>query len=138
MIDPKSERQPASPLRESLLASSALSPADETVSVEMSLRRRPPSLSELLATAAALSPIGATIPAAQQLTGNSRSGIYRLLAMGKLRAVKRGTRTLILWDSLGAYLTSLPAAVFGNPSKPQAQTELPLDSASDVREGSDV
>jgi hypothetical protein len=137
MTDPKFEREAANPLRESLLSTSTL-PADETISVEMSLRGRPPSLGELLATAAALSPIGATIPLTQQLTGNSRSEVYRLLVTGKLCAIKRGTRTFILWESVSAYLTSLPAAVFGNPNKPRVQSELPLDPASDGQEQSNV
>jgi excisionase family DNA binding protein len=78
-------------------------------------RELPNRLKELLHSAAALSPVGATIPAAQQLTGLSRSEVYRLLAAGELRAIKRGARTLILWESLTEYLASLPAAIFRNP-----------------------
>ena len=57
-------------------------------------------------------PITATIPNTSQISGLSRSEIYRRLAAGDLRAVKNGKRTLILVDSLRKYLASLPLAVF--------------------------
>ena len=50
-----------------------------------------------------------------RLTGFSRSELYRLLADGKLRAVKSGSRTLILMESVRQYLASLPAATFRVP-----------------------
>ncbi|MCB5945928.1 helix-turn-helix domain-containing protein, partial [Acidocella sp. KAb 2-4] len=57
----------------------------------------------------------ATIPNAVAFSGLSRSEVYRLLAAGKLRAVKSNKRTLIRMDSLRAYLDSLPAATFRAP-----------------------
>jgi excisionase family DNA binding protein len=77
---------------------------------ERELSRR---LADLLNSAAILSPVGATIPMAQQLANLSRSGIYRLLEARELDAVKRGHRTLISWESLSAYLANLPTATFG-------------------------
>jgi|1186.fasta_scaffold520048_2 hypothetical protein len=38
----------------------------------------------------------------------SRTGLYRLLALGKIRAFKEGSRTLFDADSIDAYLGSLP------------------------------
>jgi excisionase family DNA binding protein len=38
----------------------------------------------------------------------SISTVYRLLAGGKLRALKRGGSTLVLSDSLEAYIAGLP------------------------------
>jgi excisionase family DNA binding protein len=38
----------------------------------------------------------------------SLSTVYRLLASGKLCALKRGSSTLITFDSLGEYEASLP------------------------------
>ncbi|MCQ4162655.1 helix-turn-helix domain-containing protein [Roseomonas sp. GC11] len=53
-----------------------------------------------------------SIPAAVAATGLSRSEVYRRLARGELRAVKLGKRTLILAESLRAFLHALPAAEF--------------------------
>ncbi len=59
--------------------------------------------------------LAAPIPDACRISGLSRSEIYRRLATGDIRAVKSGARTLILMDSLRAYLASLPAATFRAP-----------------------
>jgi excisionase family DNA binding protein len=56
-----------------------------------------------------MEPIAHTIPEAVKLSGHSRTRIYNLLAEGKLRAVRSGKRTLVLHDSLKAYVASLPA-----------------------------
>ncbi len=58
------------------------------------------------------SPLAVTIHEAVRASGLSRSELYRRLADGKVRAVKSGSRTLILMDSLRTHLTSLPAATF--------------------------
>jgi excisionase family DNA binding protein len=60
-------------------------------------------------------PITAPISEASRLSGLSRSEIYRRLAAGDIHAVKSGSRTLILMDSLRAHLASLPAATFRAP-----------------------
>jgi hypothetical protein len=62
-----------------------------------------------------IEPIAAAIPDACRVSGMSRSEIYRRLAAGDIRAVKSGSRTLILMDSLRAHLASLPAATFRAP-----------------------
>ena len=59
-----------------------------------------------------IEPIAAPIPDACRISGLSRSEIYRRLATGDIRAVKSGSRTLILMDSLRAHVASLPAATF--------------------------
>ena len=56
-----------------------------------------------------------TLAETARLTGLSRSELYRLLATGRLRAVKANRRTLVLWDSVLAYLDSLPSATFRGP-----------------------
>lgn len=45
----------------------------------------------------------------------SRSGLYNLLAEGRITARKHGRRLLIEGESLKAYLSSLPAARFRQP-----------------------
>jgi excisionase family DNA binding protein len=52
------------------------------------------------------------------LIGGSRSTVYRLLRAGKLRAIKRGTTTLVLTESIDEYMASLPPAIFA--ADPQA------------------
>ena len=62
-----------------------------------------------------LEPVTAPIQDACLLSGLSRSEIYRRLAAGDIRAVKSGSRTLIVMESLRAHLANLPAAKFGTP-----------------------
>ena len=62
--------------------------------------------------APALEPIAVPIPQACLISGLSRSGLYRELAAGKVRAVKAGTRTLVLMDSLRQHVAGLPEARF--------------------------
>ncbi len=58
-------------------------------------------------------PVTVTIPDVQHRLRLSRSEIYRLLAAGKLEAVKSGTRTLVIWESVLSYVKTLPRATFG-------------------------
>ena len=60
-------------------------------------------------------PIAAPIPVACRISGLSRSEIYRRLSAGDILAVKSGSRTLVLLDSLRAHLASLPTATFRAP-----------------------
>lgn len=53
-------------------------------------------------------PIAYTIRGAVVASGLSRSRIYELLARGVLKARKDGRKTLVLADSLAAYIISLP------------------------------
>ena len=62
-------------------------------------------------------PIAATISNVTRQTGISRSEIYRLLARGKLRAVKSGRSTLVLMESVVAHLANLPEATFRPPAE---------------------
>ena len=49
-----------------------------------------------------------TIPEAVEAGGGSRSVIYEALNAGKLKAKKRGKRTIILAADLAEYLEALP------------------------------
>jgi len=57
-------------------------------------------------------PLGVKPAEAGRMIGESRNTIYRLLAAGQLRAVKRGTSTLVVMDSIREYFASLPSAIF--------------------------
>ena len=59
-----------------------------------------------------IDPIAVPITEAVTFSGMSRSAVYRELATGNLRAVKQGARTLVLVESIRAYLASLPPATF--------------------------
>ena len=60
----------------------------------------------------ALEPLAVNLTEAERITGLGHRTLYRELAAGRLRAVKRGRTTLILMDSIRTYMASLPAAKF--------------------------
>jgi hypothetical protein len=62
-------------------------------------------------------PLALPIPEAQRVSGLSRSELYRQFASGNIRAIKSGSRTLVLMDSLRDHLASLPAATFRAPKE---------------------
>jgi len=64
-------------------------------------------------TGPADAPLGVKVAQAAKMLGESKNTIYRLLASGQLRAVKRGATTLILMSSIHGYFGSLPPAQFG-------------------------
>jgi hypothetical protein len=66
---------------------------------------------------ATVEPLMVPIPEAQRFSGLSRSEIYRRLAGGDILAVKNGSRTLVVMESLRLYLASLPPATFRAPAK---------------------
>lgn len=49
-----------------------------------------------------------TLHQAMERAHFSRTGLYKLLAQGKIRAFKEGTRTLFDGDSIDEYLANLP------------------------------
>ena len=55
-----------------------------------------------------IEPIAVPIFKASQITGISRSAIYRELGAGNLCAVKQGARTLVMVDSVRVHLAGLP------------------------------
>lgn len=52
-----------------------------------------------------------------RMIGASRSAGYRLLAAGRIKAVKAGAATKLVHASLVEYTESLPAAQFRSPAK---------------------
>jgi hypothetical protein len=71
------------------------------------------SISALLIDHATMAPLGVKPQEAARLIGGSRSEVYRLLRQCRLRAVKRGTRLIVLVDSIREHMASLPPAQFG-------------------------
>ncbi len=59
-----------------------------------------------------IEPLALPICDAIRVSGLSRSEVYRRLAAGDIRAVKAGAKTLVLTQSLKAFLSGLPAATF--------------------------
>jgi excisionase family DNA binding protein len=53
-------------------------------------------------------PLAYTVPDACKAAGLGRTTLYELIAAGRVRAMKAGTRTLIEAESLRSYLDSLP------------------------------
>jgi hypothetical protein len=60
-------------------------------------------------------PLLISISHAGAISGLSRSEIYRRMAAGNIRAVKCGSRTLIVMESFKDHLKSLPTATFHVP-----------------------
>lgn len=52
--------------------------------------------------------LSVTVQEARQLTGLSRTTLYKLFSKGKLKPRKVGKRTLILTAELDAFVSSLP------------------------------
>lgn len=55
-------------------------------------------------------PITATITETTARTGLSRATLYRLASAGKIRMVKAGRTTLVVWSSVRDHLATLPDA----------------------------
>jgi hypothetical protein len=61
-------------------------------------------------TEASLPPILCRIPQAAAMIGRGTRFIYEAIATGKIEAVKSDKRTLVVVDSLRAYVRKLPPA----------------------------
>jgi hypothetical protein len=55
--------------------------------------------------------LAATIPQSVEMSGLSRTAIYKAVKLGKLTIRKNGGRSLILVTELEAFLKSLPSSV---------------------------
>jgi hypothetical protein len=73
-------------------------------------------------------PILCSVPQACQMIGIGTQGMYDLIGAGLVRAVKRGTRTLLVVQSLKDYVDTLPLATVAAPRKrkPQHQREAEI------------
>jgi hypothetical protein len=60
-------------------------------------------------------PILCSVPQGCQMLGIGTQGLYDLLGAGLIKGVKRGTRTLLIVESLRSYAASLPPAVITAP-----------------------
>jgi excisionase family DNA binding protein len=67
----------------------------------------------------AIEPVLLSLSASAEFLGPSRYTLYRLIAAGRLKAVKHGAKTLITVASLRDYAGSLPEARIG-AEKPAA------------------
>lgn len=72
-------------------------------------------ISAIRAAGAAVWPSHAPIPKACDLSGMSRSAIYRAAGAGHIRLVKLGRTTLVDMVSVRAFLDSLPPARIASP-----------------------
>ena len=66
-------------------------------------------------------PILCSVPQGCQMIGIGTQGMYELIGAGLVKAVKRGTRTLLVVESLKAYADSLPLATVAAPRQRKPQ-----------------
>ena len=69
-----------------------------------------PSNKFLVTTGGGLEPLTVTIEQTEQITGESRSQVYVRIGRGEYQAVKSGSRTLIIYDSIKRHVANLPSA----------------------------
>jgi hypothetical protein len=62
-------------------------------------------------------PILCSVPQGCQMLSIGTQGMYDLIGSGLVEAVKRGTRTLLVVESLKTYAKSLPAATVAPPRR---------------------
>jgi hypothetical protein len=80
-------------------------------------------------------PILCSVPQGCQMLGIGTQGLYDLLGAALIKGVKRGTRTLLVVESLKTYAASLPPAVVAPPRKrnPQRQRANEYEEAQPMR-----
>ncbi len=54
----------------------------------------------------AINPITVTVSAAQKFSGLGRTSLYGLMSKQKIKSIRVGTRRLIIFESLKAFLSS--------------------------------
>jgi hypothetical protein len=79
-----------------------------------------------------IEPILCSIPQGCQMLSIGTQGMYDLIGAGEVEAVKRGTRTLLVVESLRRYAKKLPAAVIAPPRqrKPQRMRQAESETAN--------
>jgi hypothetical protein len=66
-------------------------------------------------------PILCSVPQGCQMLSIGTQGMYDLIGSGLVEAVKRGTRTLLVVDSLRRYAKTLPAATVSSRPRRKPQ-----------------
>jgi excisionase family DNA binding protein len=75
----------------------------------------------------AIEPVTVTIKDAERLTGEGRSTIYLAIGRGEIEAVKSGSRTLIIFESLKRRVAAMPR--IGRDLQMTVPTSLKRDTA---------
>jgi hypothetical protein len=63
-----------------------------------------------------LEPLAISIPQTSEITSESRSQVYERISRGEYEAVKSGSRTLVIFESVKRHLASLPRVQIKAPA----------------------
>jgi hypothetical protein len=72
-----------------------------------------------------IEPIAVTIEQTEQITGESRSQVYVRIGRGEYEAVKSGSRTLVLFESIKRRFAGLARAKIKPPAPRKRRTNFP-------------
>jgi hypothetical protein len=76
-----------------------------------------PHMHESSITKMEVTPLLVSVPQGCQIIGRGTAAMYELIGAGKVKAVKSGGRTLLIYESLVAYVAGLPPAKVAPPRR---------------------
>jgi hypothetical protein len=79
----------------------------------------------LVPTDDGIEPLAVSVDQAAQITGESRSQVYNRIGLGQYEAIKSGSRTLVLYESVKRHIASLPRAKIKPPAPRKRRTDFP-------------
>ena len=85
---------------------------------------------QFFVAAGELEPLTVTIEQTEHLTGESRSQVYARIGRGEYDAVKSGSRTLIIFESIKRRLAALPRAKIKPPAPRKRRTVFPTPTST--------
>src|SRR5262245_1073293 len=89
----------------------------EAPQVSSTLRKENPAMYESSVSKMEMTPLMVSIPQACAIIGRGTAAMYELIGAGKYQAKKSDGRTLVIYESLVAYMNDLPDAKIAPPRR---------------------